>query len=254
MKKWTGFPTAVVAGASDIIVGLMGGTVNDRFLATSWLFQASNLADVDDAVESFDNISPLTTNGDILWFDGTNNVRRAIGTLGQLLAVDASSHPVWINNPGLLIANNLSDLDSLSDALDNLGLNTTDDVTFNTVIGTVSMTSPSFISTALNKDSNANALTAHVGGGQGSALALTKAINRITTVASGGDSVKLPAAVAGQSVVVINAAAANAMDVFPVSGEAINALSPDTALSMVANKTVIFFCAVNGTWNSVVTA
>ena len=38
----------------------------------------------------------------------------------------------------------------------------------------------------------ANALTAHSGGGQGSALALTASLNRVTTVAAAGDSVALP--------------------------------------------------------------
>lgn len=99
-----------------------------------------------------------------------------------------------------------------------------------------------------------NGLTAHAGGGQGSATALTKQINRVTTVATGGDSVILPAATAGKVVTVINAAAANAMNVFPASGEAINALSADTALSVAANKAVTFYCAVAGTWNSVLTA
>src|SRR5262249_51571665 len=61
----------------------------------------------------------------------------------------------------------------------------------------------------LNTGTAANALTAHAGGGQGSALALTASINRVTTVATAADSVKLPAALAGQSIVVINAAAAN---------------------------------------------
>ncbi len=99
-----------------------------------------------------------------------------------------------------------------------------------------------------------NALTAHVGGGQGSATALTRQINRVTTVASGGDSVVLPAAIAGRWVTVINAAAANAMDCFPASGEIINALSANTALSIVANTTVTFYCAIAGTWNALVTA
>ena len=159
----------------------------------------------------------------------------------------------------LLAANNLDDLASLSTALENLGLNTDDDVTFAavsaaTVTGTTSMSSPSFISSALNIDSHANGLTAHSGGGQGSALALTETINRITTVAASADSVKLPAALAGQGVVVINAAASNPMNCYPASGDAINALSANAALSIVANTTVMFFCAVNGTWNSIVTA
>lgn len=103
-------------------------------------------------------------------------------------------------------------------------------------------------------DSVANALTAHAGGGQGSGLALTHDINRVTTVGTAADSVKLPAAVAGKHVVVINAAAANAMAVFPASGEVINALSADASISVAANKTITFWCAVAGTWNSQLTA
>ncbi len=109
--------------------------------------------------------------------------------------------------------------------------------------------------TAGVKSSAANALTAHAGGGQASALALTSIINRVTTVGSANDSVKLPAAVAGmKDIVVENAAASNSMNVYPVSGEVINALSPDAPLALAANKRAIFFCAVTGTWGSIVTA
>lgn len=300
--KWNpDFPLATAAVSGDVVVGLLGGTANERFPAESWLFTADNLSDVADAVAAFDNVSPVTTKGDMIYRDASHNVRLAIGTTGQIMNVDATGIPKWINNPGLLIANNLDDvadpvasfdnvspvttkgdmiyrdashnvrlalgstgeilnvdasgipawvanpglliannLDDLADlptALANLGLSSTDTPTFNLV-----------------KVSSANALTAHSGGGQGSALALTKGINRVTTVAADGDSVKLPAATAGSSMVVINAAASNAMDCFPATGEVINALSANTALSIAANKTVIFFCAVNGTWNSVVTA
>lgn len=100
----------------------------------------------------------------------------------------------------------------------------------------------------------ADALTAHAGGGQGSALALTARVNRVTTVGTAADSVALPAAIAGEEIIVINAAAANAMNVFPASGDSINALSANTALSVVANKAIMFVCAVNGTWNSILTA
>jgi hypothetical protein len=85
-------------------------------------------------------------------------------------------------------------------------------------------------------------------------VALTSRINRITTVAAGNDSVKLPASVAGMEIVVINAAAANSAAVYPASGDAINALSANAAFTLAANKTAIFFCAVAGTWNSVLTA
>lgn len=99
-----------------------------------------------------------------------------------------------------------------------------------------------------------NAITAFAGGGQTGGVQLGHNFNRVTTVTTGGDSVKLPKAIAGAESTVINAAAANAMDCFPTVGDAINALSANTALSIAANKMVIFRCAVDGTWNSLLTA
>lgn len=171
------------------------------------------------------------------------------GTPGQnVYTVTATSDGSLITYPealggALLAANNLNDVDDAAAAAENLGLGLTDSPTF----AGVSVT-------GYYNSSAANALTAHAGGGQGDALQLAKGINRITTVSTAADSVKLPAAVAGMQVVVINADGANAMDCFPASGEVINALSADAALSIAANKTVLFFCAVNGTWNSILTA
>lgn len=100
----------------------------------------------------------------------------------------------------------------------------------------------------------ANALTAFAGGGQANAVQLTAQINRVTVVATAADSVKLPAALAKAQVVVINAAAANAMNVYPQTGEFINDLAVDLPIFVAANKTIVFYCAVNATWNSVLTA
>ncbi len=99
-----------------------------------------------------------------------------------------------------------------------------------------------------------DALTAFAGGGQGSALLLPAIINRVTTVASAADSVKLPVSKPGMQITVINAAAANSMNVFPQTGESINALAANTAFAVVANKTVNFYCAVAGTWHAVLSA
>jgi len=100
-----------------------------------------------------------------------------------------------------------------------------------------------------------NAITATAGGGQANAFQLSNHINRVTTVGTAADSVKLPYAVVGTDpIYVTNAAAANSMNVFPSSGDAINALSANTAFAVAANKTAIFICAVNGTWNAVLTA
>jgi hypothetical protein len=102
-------------------------------------------------------------------------------------------------------------------------------------------------------ESVSDSLTAFAGGGQASATALTAYINRVTTVATAADSVKLPSATAGADVIVINATA-NSMNVFPVTGSYINALSVNTALAVAAGKTVHFVCPVAGRWYAIVSA
>lgn len=47
---------------------------------------------------AFDNLSPTTTSGDIVYFNGTNNVRLAKGTDGQILSL-ASGLPSWSAAP-----------------------------------------------------------------------------------------------------------------------------------------------------------
>lgn len=99
-----------------------------------------------------------------------------------------------------------------------------------------------------------NGLTALASGGQPGATPLTATINRVTTVGTAADSVLLPAATPGQKIIVVNAAASNAMAVFPNTGDAINAGSANASVSVAAGKTEIFVCAVTGTWNTVLSA
>ncbi len=114
---------------------------------------------------------------------------------------------------------------------------------------------PSDVSGALSdRDSTANAITAYAGGGQTNAVALTATYNRITTVATAADSVKLPAAAAGSRVVIFNKAAANAVAVFPATGDAINALSANASYSLAVTKGVELVCMVAGTWDTILTA
>lgn len=95
-----------------------------------------------------------------------------------------------------------------------------------------------------------NGVTAAAGGGQTNAVLITTALTRVTTVATAADSVKLPASFPGASYVVINAAAANSLNIFPASGDTINALGANTAYALAATKIVTFWCAVAGTWNT----
>ena len=94
-----------------------------------------------------------------------------------------------------------------------------------------------------------------VSGGQtGAPQIRPQSMTRITTVATAADSVMLPPALPGSLVCVQNAAAANAVAVFPSKGDAINAGAADAVLSVAAAGNVIFFCAVAGKWAAVVTA
>lgn len=102
--------------------------------------------------------------------------------------------------------------------------------------------------------SSANAITARAGGGQANATQLTATINRVTVVATAGDSVKLPAAKAGSWLMVFNKDSTDSMNVFPSTGDAINALSANAAYALAATKGALFACAVDGTWDTILTA
>lgn len=96
--------------------------------------------------------------------------------------------------------------------------------------------------------SASSGITAYSGGGQASATSLTKFINRVTTVAAIGDSVKLPAAVAGMEIVVINSGAST-MNIYPQTGETIDAMAVNAPYGLsTAAKVVRFLCAVTGAW------
>lgn len=62
------------------------------FSPTSYLLKANDLSDVASKTTSFNNVSPSTTKGDLIAFDGTNNVRVAVGaTTGQLLRANSAA-------------------------------------------------------------------------------------------------------------------------------------------------------------------
>lgn len=102
--------------------------------------------------------------------------------------------------------------------------------------------------------SSADGITAKSGGGQGSATALTAGINRITGVAAANDSVLLPKSSPGECRHVTNAHATNSMNVFPMSGDQINALGANAAFALAAGKTAVFTCAKAGQWHAVLSA
>lgn len=98
------------------------------------------------------------------------------------------------------------------------------------------------------------AVTAFAGGGQGSATALIHSYNVITVVATAGDSVRLPAVFAVNSLVYIkNDDAAEAADVFPATGDDLGA-GVNTAVSLPAGQSLTFMATVaDSTWTLLIT-
>lgn len=90
-------------------------------------------------------------------------------------------------------------------------------------------------------------ITANSGGGQGSAVALTGDMCYVTVCAAAGDSVLLPAAVAGLKIEVNNTGAASA-NVFPRTGETIAGGSANAAYAVGVGQTQVFSCNTAGAW------
>lgn len=95
--------------------------------------------------------------------------------------------------------------------------------------------------------SGASGLTAHAGGTQAAALALTAAINSVGTVGTIGDSVRLPTSVAGGICVVINDAA-KALQAFGASTDTIDDVATATGVQVPGKSTAVFWCPVAGKW------
>lgn len=132
------------------------------------------------------------------------------------------------------------------------------------ITGTNSQSQNQIVSVGYIRNSVTDAITATAGGGLANAVALDSAYNRVTTVATAGDSVKLPlcqsgpvggaglANTLGMMIYVTNAATPNSMNVFPSTGGSINALATNAAYAMATGKTAGFLCSPGGTiWYSI---
>lgn len=99
-----------------------------------------------------------------------------------------------------------------------------------------------------------SAATAKAGGGQSPATPITTVLTRIAVVATAADSVTLPVAVPGMQITIANAAAVNSANVFPNTGDTINALAANAAFAIAAGKNVSFYCMVVGYWHAILSA
>src|SRR5215469_11238153 len=95
----------------------------------------------------------------------------------------------------------------------------------------------------------ANTYTARAGGGRANATILNAAVNLISVCATAGDSVKLPPAVGGQVMWVINGTAASAQ-MFAADGtsDTINGVAAATGVALAAGKSDVVMSPLRGAW------
>lgn len=92
-------------------------------------------------------------------------------------------------------------------------------------------------------------ITAYPGGGQANAVELDRELNAILTVATSGDSVKLPLAKAGMSAHIVNKSA-NPCDVFPGSGDFLDTALVNVQASLAAGAKISYRAIDDATWVS----
>lgn len=98
-----------------------------------------------------------------------------------------------------------------------------------------------------------DALTAHAGGTQAAALALSvaKKYHRISVCATAGDSVALPTSTAGQAHFIRNDGAA-AAQVFGTTPDTINSVATATGVALPAGMGAWYVCTTAGNWTSTI--
>lgn len=116
-----------------------------------------------------------------------------------------------------------------------------------------SFTDPSDVSGAIADLSSSTGPITAAGANQGAATALDyTTYQRVGTVAA-STGVRLPASSAGARIVVFNMGA-NALAVYPATGETINLLAANASLSVASGKGCEFVCCMTGGWCAILSA
>lgn len=91
-------------------------------------------------------------------------------------------------------------------------------------------------------------ITAYAGKGQANATQLTAKYNKVTVVASDGDSVKLKQALAGAVQIIVNADSGNYCTVYPYFGDNFEGLSANASTNLGYGASYEFVCFTDGEW------
>ena len=122
-------------------------------------------------------------------------------------------------------------------------------VTSGVVAATGNVSGSNVVATSYHIRSITTGISA-AGSTQGTATALTKEINVVSTVSSGANGVVLPTASAG-IVLIINNTSANTLSVYPATGGAVNSGSTNAAYSHVSGASIQYYATSGTQWYTV---
>jgi len=197
------------------------------------------------------------TSGSVITLTGTTvtytNVNGTTATFTNIAGTLTTAAQPNITSLGIIASLVATTADINGGTVDNAVIGATTQAAGDfTAIGLVAPGSGVFTTltnTGLHTRSTTAGITAFATGGQASATQLTTDINELSTVATGGDSVKLPTAAAGLTITVINNGA-SACDVFPNTSDDLGA-GVDTAVSLAAGANITYAAYDATNWESV---
>lgn len=165
------------------------------------------------------------------------------GSAGSLLTLDLANNRVGVATASPTVPLDVTGAAAISGAL--------------AVTGAVTGSAAVSVGTVLKLAGIETGLTAHAGGTQGAALALsaTKTIHNVGTVGTAADSIVLPAATgSGTMHLVKNSAAANSLQLFGLSTDTIDGVASGTGVAIAAGKSRLLVDFASGTWFSLLGA
>ncbi len=110
---WTGTWTKIVAGTTaklsngKVWIGNASNDPDEQSLSGDVAISNTGVATIqDNAVDGTDIALGSDTNGDIMYYNGTDWVRLAAGTSGQILRTNGAAAPSWVNGTTIIKAQN----------------------------------------------------------------------------------------------------------------------------------------------------
>jgi hypothetical protein len=219
-------------GVLSFSAGTTGFTPNTATTGTVTLAGTLNVAN------GGTGLSTTPTNGQLLIGNGTNYTLSTL-TAGTGIGIANGAGSITVSNTGVTSITG-----------------TTNQVAVSASTGAVTVSTPStFIAPGTIQDTtgmlySTNATVTAAGATQGTATALTRSYNVVTTVASGTGVSLPPPSAAGLRVVIVNRGA-NTLNVYPATGGQIDAAGTNTAITLPVNATITLQASSTTQWYSV---